>query len=203
MIAKIDPHIVAVYQRLWQYVVPYWAMAVIAIVAMMVAAGVEASLIILLKPLTDNTLVEHNLETARWMPWAFIGIFILRGLAGYTSEYSLGWIGRGVISALRRDVFQKFLTLPIRFFEKESTGPLLSRMTYNVEMVAEASANVVTVMVRDMLTILACISVMLWHSIRLTVFVAIVAPLIAISVRILSEAFRRYSGRKLMLSRRF
>ena len=57
MIAKIDPHIVAVYQRLWQNVVPYWAMAVIAIVAMMVAAGVEASLIILLKPLTDNTLV--------------------------------------------------------------------------------------------------------------------------------------------------
>jgi subfamily B ATP-binding cassette protein MsbA len=195
MIAKIDSHIVAVYQRLWQYVVPYWAMAVIAIVAMMVAAGVEASLIILLKPLTDNTLVEHNLETARWMPWAFIGIFILRGLAGYTSEYSLGWIGRAVISALRRDVFQKFLTLPIRFFEKESTGPLLSRMTYNVEMVAEASANVVTVMVRDMLTVLACISVMLWHSIRLTAFVAIVAPLIAISVRILSGAFRRYSGR--------
>ena len=50
-----------------------------------VAAAVEATLIILLKPLTDQTLVAHNLETARWMPWAFVGIFILRGLAGYTS----------------------------------------------------------------------------------------------------------------------
>jgi subfamily B ATP-binding cassette protein MsbA len=162
---------------------------------MATAAGVEATLIILLKPLTDQTLVEHNLETARWMPWAFIGIFIVRGLAGYTSEYSLGWIGRGVISSLRRDVFQKFLTLPTRFFETQATGPLLARMTYNVEMVAEASANVVTVMVRDLLTVVACIGVMLWHSIRLTAFVAIVVPLIAITVRVLSGAFRRYSGR--------
>jgi subfamily B ATP-binding cassette protein MsbA len=50
-------------------------------------------------------------------------------------------------------------------------------------------------MVRDLLTVVACIGVMLWHSIRLTAFVAIVVPLIAITVRILSQAFRRYSGR--------
>ncbi|MCZ6809655.1 MAG: lipid A export permease/ATP-binding protein MsbA [Proteobacteria bacterium] len=195
MIVKLDPHNVAVYRRLWRYATPYWVIGSAAIVAMATAAGVEATLIILLKPLTDQTLVEHNLETARWMPWAFIGIFIVRGLAGYTSEYSLGWIGRGVISSLRRDVFQKFLTLPTRFFEMQATGPLLARMTYNVEMVAEASANVVTVMVRDLLTVVACIGVMLWHSIRLTAFVAIVVPLIAITVRVLSGAFRRYSGR--------
>ncbi len=195
MIVNLDAHLLEVYRRLWRYVVPYWSMATAAVLAMTLAAAVEATLIILLKPLTDQTLVEHNLETARWMPWAFIGIFILRGLAGYTSEYSLGWIGRSVISALRRDVFDKFLTLPTRFFESQSAGPLLSRMTYNAEMVAEAGANVMTVMVRDFLTVIACIGVMLWHSPRLTAFVAIVVPLIAIVVRILSQAFRRYSGR--------
>ncbi len=77
-------------------------MVTAAVVAMTIAAAVEATLIVLLKPLTDQTLVEHNLETARWMPWAFVSIFILRGLAGYTSEYCLGWIGRSVISSLRR-----------------------------------------------------------------------------------------------------
>jgi subfamily B ATP-binding cassette protein MsbA len=195
VIVKLDPHLLDVYRRLWRYVVPYWSMAIAAVVAMAAAAAVEATLIILLKPLTDQTLVEHNLETARWMPWAFIGIFILRGLAGYTSEYSLGWIGRSVISTLRRDVFGKFLTLPTRFFESQSVGPLLSRMTYNAEMVAEAGANVITVMVRDFLTVIACTGVMLWHSIRLTAFVAIVVPLIAIVVRALSRAFRRYSSR--------
>ncbi len=195
MIVNLDAHLFEVYRRLWRYVVPHWPMAMAAVFAMALAAAVEATLIILLKPLTDQTLVEHNLETARWMPWAFIGIFVLRGLAGYTSEYSLGWVGRSVISALRRDVFDKFLTLPTRFFESQSAGPLLSRMTYNAEMVAEAGANVITVMVRELLTVIACTGVMLWHSPRLTAFVAIVVPLIAIVVRILSQAFRRYSGR--------
>jgi subfamily B ATP-binding cassette protein MsbA len=195
VIVNLDPHLKEVYRRLWRYVVPYWSMAIAAVIAMAAAAGVEATLIVLLKPLTDQTLVEHNLETARWMPWAFIGIFILRGIAGYTSEYCLGWIGRSVISALRRDVFQKFLTLPTEFFETKSGGPLMSRITYNAEMVAEAGANVVTVMVRDFLTVIACMAVMIWHSVRLTAFVAIVVPLIAISVRILGRAFRRYSER--------
>jgi subfamily B ATP-binding cassette protein MsbA len=195
VIVKLDPHLLEVYRRLWRYVVPYWSMAIAAVIAMAAAAAVEATLIVLLKPLTDQTLVEHNLETARWMPWAFIGIFIVRGIAGYTSEYCLGWIGRSVISSLRRNVFQKFLTLPTRFFETQASGPLMSRMTYNTEMVAEAGANVVTVMVRDFLTVIACTGVMIWHSARLTAFVAVVVPLIAISVRILSRAFRRYSGR--------
>ena len=83
MIVSLDPHLLNVYRRLWRYVVPHWGMAIAAVIAMAAAAGVEATLIILLKPLTDQTLVAHNLETARWMPWAFIGIFILRGVAGY------------------------------------------------------------------------------------------------------------------------
>ena len=83
MIVKLDPHLLEVYRRLWRYVVPYWSMAIAAIIAMAAAAAVEATLIILLKPLTDQTLVAHNLETARWMPWAFISILIVRGLAWY------------------------------------------------------------------------------------------------------------------------
>ncbi|MDH3350785.1 MAG: lipid A export permease/ATP-binding protein MsbA, partial [Gammaproteobacteria bacterium] len=98
-------------------------------------------------------------------------------------------------SSLRRDVFRKFLTLPTRFFDERSTGPLLSRMTYNVEMVAESVTNVVTIAVRDVLTLFAAIGVMLLQSPKLTVFVAVLFPIIAFLVRILGVAFRRYSGR--------
>ena len=149
----------------------------------------------LLKPLTDEALVARNLDTARWMPIAFIGIFIGRGIAGFATEMSLGWIGRNVISALRRDVFRKYLTLPSRFFERQSTGPLLSRMTYNVEMVAESVTSVVTIFVRDLLTIIAAVGVMLYQSARLFAFVAILLPVIALLVQVLGRAFRRYSGR--------
>jgi subfamily B ATP-binding cassette protein MsbA len=192
---RIDPHVVKVYGRLWSYVLPYRSIGLIAIVAMTATAAVEASMVSLLKPLTDEALVARNLETVRWMPLAFIGVFIGRGITGFATEMSLGWIGRAVISSLRRDVFKKFLTLPSRFFEAQSTGPLLSRITYNVEMVAESVTSVVTILVRDLLTVAAAVGVMLYQSVRLFLFVAILLPIIAALIQFLGKAFRRYSGR--------
>ncbi len=193
--SKIDRHAVRVYGRLWQYVIPHRAVGAVAIVAMTATALVEAGLVSLLQPLTDEALVGRNLEAAQWLPFAFVAVFIARGLAGFGTEMSLGWIGRSVISSLRRDLFRKYLTLPSRFFEKHSTGPLLSRMTYNVEMVAESVTSVVTILVRDLLTVFAAIAVMLYQSARLFAFVAILLPVIAMLIQALGKAFRRYSGR--------
>lgn len=185
----------AVYGRLWRYVMPHKVIGLIAIIGMAATALIEASLVYLLEPLMDDALVAQNLETAKWMPITFIAIFIARGVAGFATEASLGWIGRNVISSLRRDVFGKFLTLPTRFFDDRTTGPLLSRMTYNVEMVAESVTSVVTVAVRDVLTVFAAFGVMLLQSPKLTVFVVILFPIIAVLIRVLGVAFRRYSSR--------
>ncbi|NCF52946.1 lipid A export permease/ATP-binding protein MsbA [Gammaproteobacteria bacterium] len=195
MTDRIDPKAGDIYRRLWRYVLPHKLIATIAVIGMAATAVIEASLVYLLEPLMDEALVAQNLETARWIPIAFIAIFIGRGASGFATDASLGYIGRSVISSLRRDVFRKFLTLPTRFFEESSTGPLLSRMTYNVEMVAESVTHVVTVAIRDVLTVFAAITVMLLQSPKLTVFVAIVFPVVAALVGVLGVAFRRYSGR--------
>lgn len=183
------------YARLWRYVTPHKLIGFIAVVGMASTAVVEAGLVALLAPLTDEALVAKQLETVQWIPYAFMTIFILRGISGFATEASLGWIGRQVISDLRHQVFGKFLTLPTSFFDAQTSGPLLSRMTYNVEMVAESVTSVVTIAVRDVLTVFAAFGVMIWYSPKLTVFVAILFPIVALIVRFLGVAFRRYSGR--------
>jgi subfamily B ATP-binding cassette protein MsbA len=192
---RIDPEVRVVYGRLWRYVTPHKLIGTIAVIGMAATAVIEAGLVALLQPLTDEVLVAENLETAKWIPFAFMMIFVLRGISGYATEASLGWIGRRVISDLRRQVFDKFLTLPTQFFDGQAAGPLLSRMTYNVEMVAESVTSVVTIAVRDTLTVIAAFSVMIYFSPTLTVFVAILFPVVAFLVRLLAVAFRRYSGR--------
>jgi subfamily B ATP-binding cassette protein MsbA len=176
-------------------VLPHKGIGIIAVIGMAATALIEASLVYLLEPLMDEALVARNLDTAKWLPIAFIAIFIARGIAGFATEASLGWIGRSVISSLRREVFNKFLTLPTRFFDERTAGPLLSRMTYNVEMVAESVTSVVTIAIRDVLTVFAAFGVMLIQSPRLTVFVVILFPVIALLIRVLGVAFRRYSNR--------
>lgn len=195
MSKRIDPEVRVVYGRLWHYITPHKLIGFVAVVGMAATAVIEAGLVALLQPLTDEALVARNLETARWMPFAFMAIFVLRGMSGFATELSLGWIGRRVISDLRRQVFGKFLTLPGKFFDAQAAGPLLSRMTYNVEMVAESVTSVVTIAVRDTLTVIAAFCVMLYFSPMLTVFVAILFPIVAALVRLLGIAFRRYSGR--------
>lgn len=192
---RVDPRVVDVYKRLWKYVTPHKLIGTIAVISMASTAVIEMTMVALVEPLMDEGLVAHNLEAISWLPFAFVGVFIVRGIAGFATEASLGWIGRSVISSLRRDVFRKFLTLPARFIETSSIGPMLSRMTYNVEMVAESVTNVVTILVRDFLTVLAAIALMLYQSSRLFISVAILLPIIAVLIRILGKAFRRYSSK--------
>lgn len=195
MSQEIDAKVRVVYGRLWRYVTPHKLVGFIAVLCMAATALVEGALVWLLAPLTDETLVAKNLETSRWIPYAFFGVFILRGVTGFGTELSMGWIGRRVISDLRREVFEKLLILPIRFFDNQAAGPLLSRMSYNVEMVAESVTSVVTIAVRDVLTVVAAFGVMIYFSPKLTIFVAVLFPVVAILVRLLGVAFRRYSGR--------
>ena len=201
MSKRIDPRVIEVYGRLWRYVTPYRYIGIIAVIGMVASSLVEGLLVWMLEPMTDEALVAHNLETATWLPIAFVGVFIVRGLAGFATEASLGWIGRGVISSLRRDVFKKFLTLPSRFIEQNSTGPLLSRMTYNVEMISESVTRVVTTLMPGCSDHLRCrrrhavsesATAYSWRS---------SVPLIALMIRALSKAFRRYGWPPSGLSR--
>ena len=191
----VDTHVLDVYRRLLAYAARYRLAFLAAALAMALTALVEASIAMLMKPLMDETLLARNAAVTHWMPLAFVAIFALRGLAGFTSEYALGWIGRQVIASLRRDVFDKYLVLPTSYFDSHSSGPLLSKMTYNIEMVAESATTVVTVIVRDTLKIAFLLAVMLYQSLLLTAFVVVVVPLIAVLVRYLSRTFRRYSRR--------
>ena len=195
MSEAIDPRVIGVYKRLWKYVTPHKLIGFIAVIAMAATAIIEMTMVALVEPMMDEGLIAHNLDAISWLPFAFVGVFIARGIAGFATEASLGWIGRSVISALRRDVFGKFLTLPTRYLETTSIGPMLSRMTYNVEMVAESVTNVVTILVRDFLTVLAAIGLMLYQSSRLFITVAILLPIIAALIRFLGKAFRRYSSK--------
>ena len=183
------------YKRLWGYVKPYKLIGFIALIAMIGTALIEMTMVALIEPLMDEALVAKNIEATRWLPIAFIAVFLLRGISGFATEASLGWIGRGVISSLRREVFEKFLKLPVKFFEKNSNGRILSKMTYNVEMISESVTNVVTILIRDILTVIAAIGLMIYQSPRLFVSVVVIFPVITILINFLGKVFRRYSER--------
>jgi ATP-binding cassette, subfamily B, bacterial MsbA len=188
-------HAGAVYRRLLGYSAEYLPMFVAAMIAMAVYAASQTAFVYLTKLVTDQSFVERDMDFIRWAPLLILAIFLVRGVADYVSVYSMSWVGRQVIKRMRRDVFSKFLALPTRFYDTHSSGALLSRLTFNIEQVAQAASQVLTTLFKDVLTILGLLAYMFWINARLTLFVLITAPLIGIIIRALSKRFRRYSAR--------
>jgi len=184
-----------VYRRLLAYARPYMAQFVAAVMAMGVYALSEAAFAYMVKPLLNEGFVERDQTVIAFLPLIIVTIFISRGLAGFVSSYGLTWIGRRVIKRMREDVFNHYLRLPNTFYDRSSAGHLLSRLTYNIEQVAEATTNVLTVLVRDTLSVIFLAGLMVYLNWRLALFMLFVGPLIGGLVSILSKIFRRYSAR--------
>jgi subfamily B ATP-binding cassette protein MsbA len=166
-----------------------------AIIAMVIYAGSQTGFAYITKLITNQSFVERDMEFIRWMPFMILGIFAVRGVADYVATYSMSWVGRQVIKRMREEVFAKFLALPTRFYDQSSSGALLSRLTFNIEQVAQAASQVLTTLFKDLLTIVGLVIYMFWVSPRLSLFVLVVGPLIGIIIRSLSKRFRRYSAR--------
>jgi len=174
-------------------------MFIVAVVAMVALAASDTGFAVLMNNLIQVLdpvdLTAEQQVVRRWLPVAILLLFIIRGLGSFVSAYMLGWIGRHVIKVLRGQSFEKFLRLPTTFFDSQSAGELLSKLTFNVELVAEATSNAVTVFVRDTLTIIGLLAYMIYLSPPLTAILLVTGPLMAIVIAFLSRLFRRHSSR--------
>ncbi|MBU6421908.1 MAG: lipid A export permease/ATP-binding protein MsbA [Gammaproteobacteria bacterium] len=192
---RLDRGVLKVYRRLLGYAVPFWRVFALAIFGMVIYALTQPAFAALVKPLLDKSFVQHNTHSIKLIPVLVVGLFVLRGVAGFFATYFISWVGRSVIKRLRGEAFGKLLHLPTRYYDATSSGMLVSKITYNIEQVAEATTNAITVLIRDGLTILGLVGLMFYLSWVLSVFILVVGPLIALLVRFVSDRFRRYSGR--------
>jgi len=188
-----------VYRRLLSICRPYWKSFIVAIIGMAFLAGSDIGFAWLTGNLIDvldaEGLSEQELLVRRWLPLGILLVFVARGFGSFVSAYMLGWIGRRVILILRGQAFEKFLRLPTPYFDDQSAGELLSKLTFNVELVAEATSNVVTVFIRDTLTVIGMLAYMIYLSPQLTMILAVTGPVMALVISTLSKLFRRHSSR--------
>ena len=196
--AESDPADVTatgLYRRLLGYARPHWRIFVAAVLAMILVAATETGFAALMKPMLDGNFIERDPTTTRLVPIALILLFLFRGLAGFASRYGMALIGRRMICQLRKELFHKFLHLPTRYYDCNTTGRLLSRLTFDVEQIAEASTNAVTILVRDTLTLLFLLAYMFWISAWLTMLFLVIGPVLVVLIRYVSRRFRRISRR--------
>lgn len=184
-----------VYRRLLGYVRPYWRMFVFSVLGMLVFAATEPLFAAMMKPLIDGSFVERDLGLVRTMPWLLVGLFLVRGIAGFINNYFLSWVGRRVVADLRQEMFEHLLRAPARFFDNQGSGHILAKLTYNVENVANAATSAVTTLVRDGFTVIGLMAYMLYLDAVLSAIFLIIGPVMAGAIKYATKRFRRHSRR--------
>ena len=184
------------FKRLWPSISLYKAGLAVAVVALIINAASDALMLSMIKPLMDESFggidgIESNFLAM--MPIYLLGLMILRGVSGFVSTYCLAWVSGNVVMSMRRQMFNHFMKMPVGFFDKESSGKLLSRITYDSEQVASATSGALVSLVREGATIIALMAIMFYNSWQLSSILLVIAPVVAISIRVVSKRFRRIS----------
>lgn len=162
---------------------------------MAVVAAAATAFAALMKPLMDGSFVERDPLTIKWIPLILIGIYLVRAIAVFLSMYGMSLVGRNVILELRQQMFSRMLHLPKAFYDKSTTGEVISKFTYDVEQVANASTRAVTVVVRDTLTAIGLVGWMFYLNATLATTFVVAGPFIAGLVVYVSKRFRNISKR--------
>ena len=181
------------YKRLMAYVWPYKWVFLASVLGMAVVSATEGGFAWIMKPLIDGGFVKNDANSIRYVPVLIIGIFVARGLFGFLANFATNWVGRNVIFQIRSQMFARLVNLPSRFFDAHSSGILISKLIYDVEQVMNAATKAFTSMVKDSLSLVFLFSWMLYLNWRLTLLFLLLAPVIAVSVRIISMRFRKTS----------
>ena len=181
------------YLRLLGYVKPYWRTFAVSLLGMIVVAATEPLVPALMKPLLDGTFVHKDQAMMRMVPVVIIVIFLVRGLATFIGTYAINWVGNKLVMDLRDAMFRKLLALPTRYYDDHATGSLISKLIFDVTQVTSAATTVVTIAVRDSIVIVGLLGWLFYLNWKLTLLTLLMAPAIALIIRVLSKRMRTSS----------
>lgn len=181
------------YRRLLSYLKEYKLAFIIATIGNLIYALMDVAFLSALEPLTNKGLIDQDIEFMKMVPFYIVGIVFIRGVAAFISTYLMGWIGQHIVQKMRQQLIDNYIYLPSDFYDKNSSGQMLSKITFNTQQVAAASTDAVTKLFRDGGMIIFAISALFYTNWKLTLIFLISAPVIGIIVAVTSKRFKKIS----------
>ena len=181
------------FRRLWPVIAPFKTGLIVAGLALILNAASDTFMLSLLKPLLDDGFGKTDRSVLLWMPLVVIGLMVLRGVTSYISSYCISWVSGKVVMTIRRRLFGHMMGMPVAFFDKQSTGTLLSRITYDSEQVASSSSSALITVVREGASIIGLFIMMFYYSWQLSMILIVLAPIVSFAIRVVSKRFRSIS----------
>lgn len=156
---------------------------IVAILAMIVVAGTTAATAWIMKALFDVLSKEPHAYPAGMVAAAVLLIFATKGIAGYVQQIYLSRAGNRVVANIQRKIYRKLLQQDAAWFDRTESSNILVRVTQSAQSARMVLDTIVTGFVRDALTLLGLIAVMVWQHALLSLIFLVIGPLALLGVR--------------------
>ncbi len=213
-----DKEVWTVFKRLFGYIKPLKVVFGLAVLGLVMYAAVDATFIAVIKPFIDEGFggqasqvtsaagvggidlgtsqgFNASSDVLTMAPFVVIFLFSIRGLANFLSTYCIQYMSARLIKDMRQEVFEHYLTLPVSYMDRENSGNLISRVTYDTEQIARATGSALISIVRDSITVIGMLSIMFYYSWKLSLCILVIAPIMGLIISQVSKRFRKVSKR--------
>ncbi|USZ14930.1 lipid A export permease/ATP-binding protein MsbA [Moraxella sp. FZFQ2102] len=200
------------FMRLMAYVKPYKFRIIVALFAIVGVAFTESYLAAFIAPLVNQGFaipdgtppiregddfidgIEYFVNQFTYMIWGtenkvwivpvfFMALVIFRGICRFISQYLMTWVAVVAISHLRRDMFDKMLTLPSSYFQDTPSGQVLMNIVQMAESSINNASNVFIVLTRDTLIVTGLVCVLFYLNWQLALAIMVMFPILSALTR--------------------
>jgi len=185
------PEFKKIYSRILNYALKYKWILSASIFSLLILAITNTGFLALIKKITDEGFVEQASNSSIFLPIALVFLMTVRALSGFVSGYSMRWVSRKIVEDLRFDAFKRLMTLPVSYFDSNASGNIVSKLTYETEQLSFVATKVALESIRESLTIIGIVSYMLYLDWLLTLIFALMAPIMAYYLRLVSPKLRK------------
>ena len=182
------------YSRLIGYVVPSYGFFLLSFFGFIIFAGSQVAIAEWFRQIVDfvsNPVADQYF----YLPTALVVLALVRGIGFYLGSYFMAYVATKLVHDLRSDLFVTIVNLPSKFFDSNTSGHLLSRITFNVSQVSEAGTEAIKIILREGLIVIGLIGYLIYLNWQLTLVLVFTSPFIAGIVFLAGKRLRRVSTR--------
>ena len=188
-------HAFIVYRRLLPLMRPYVPVLLVGALLAIVVAAMEGAIAWLVKPAMDDIFIRRDATMLRVIPLLLLGAYLAKGAGRYGQSYLMASVGERVIAGLRRTLYTHIQQMPLSFFADLHSAELMSRIVTDVNRLARVSSTVLVMTLRQVLMIVALLSVMVVREWRLALIAIVVFPFVGVAVRSIGRRLYRINKR--------
>ena len=194
-IPSVRPQTIKLVKRLTgNYLKPHAGTLFLAVCFMIVSAAMTAAFATIIEPVMDQVLIAGNTQKIWGLGLGIFIIFFVRGTASYLDTILMNKIGQEIVAAIQKDMFSHFMDLDLKFFHKNPSGQLISRVVNDVDVLRNAVTSCLTGIGKSTITLILLVAVMFYQDWVLAIAAFTIFPFAALFVAWIGKRLRKMSG---------